>query len=379
MLAGGSAVDLDQPDRHGIPIFWGSEYGFIHENRSIIHHDIEKMRAPLLMDLNRDDWLDIAGQVEDGKIRIWWGRETGYADDDYTEIDLGRKDHLMYIKGADLNKDGWLDLVLPKRRPHQNVNTSFIYYGSVDGYSNTNRIEIEANIPYESSICDFDQDGWLDIFLPSYGTDLSGNRPSVIHWGGPQGFNVRASTEYNTFGASGSDALDYDGDGWVDLLVANHRRAGSIFEPLPHRHITSSMLYWGGPQGFSDENRWEVEAVGPSGLNLRDPGNSYDRGLYEDYISSVYEIPDGTTANQISWQAETPFGSRVEFQIRIADNEENLSESAWIGANGEDSWYTKSGATLPEINGQYIQYRARLITQNGGATPYLSRVTVQFE
>jgi hypothetical protein len=379
MIAGGSAIDLNDPDRYGIPIFWGSEQGFIHKNRSIIHHDMEMMRAPLLMDLNRDDWLDIAGQVEDGKIKIWWGNNSGYADDNYTEIDLGRKDHLMYIKGADLNKDGWLDLLLPKRRPHQDVNTSFIYYGSEGGFSNTNRTEVQANIPYESSICDFDRDGWLDIFMPSYGTDLSGNRPSVIHWGGPNGFIKKPFTEYKTYGASGSDALDYDGDGWIDLLVANHRRAGSIVEPLPHRHITASMLYWGGPKGFSDENRWEVEAVGPSGLNLRDPGNSYDRGLYEDYISSAYEIPNGADPKSISWQAETPFRSKVKFQVRVADIMQSLSESNWHGPDGQQSWYTKSGTELSKIKGRWIQYRARLMTQDGGATPYLSRVTIQFE
>jgi len=378
LLAGGDAVDLKNPDTHGIPIFWGSADGFTHTNKTLIHHDIEKMRAPLLMDLNRDNWLDIAGQVEDGKVRIWWGSEDGYDDTNYQEIDLGRKDHLMYIKGADFNKDGWLDLLFPKRIPHEAYNTSFIYFGSAAGYSNTNRTEVMANIPYECSIADFDKDGWLDIFMPSYGTDLSGNRPSVIHWGSEDGFNSRPYSEYKTYGASGSEALDYDGDGWLDLFVASHRRAGSIDFPEPHRHTTESMLFWGGPAGFSDDHRWEVEAAGPSGLNVRDPGNSYDRGLYEDYISSAYKIPAEQKPVHIVWNADTPGGTAVKFQIRLAENEAELERAGWEGPRGAATWYEKPGSITNAVHAQWLQYRARLVTPNGGQTPYLNAVRIEF-
>ena len=87
---------------------------------------------------------------------------------------------------------------------------------------------------------------------------------------------------------SAESNVDYDGDGWIDLFVVNHRKAGSIMEPLPHIHTTSSMLYWGGPNGYSDDNRSLIQGIGPSGLNLRDAGNSYDRGLYEDYFSIIF-------------------------------------------------------------------------------------------
>jgi len=379
ILVGGAALDLKNPALHGIPIFWGSERGYDLNNRQILHHDIEKMRSPLLMDLNRDGWLDIAGQVRDGEIKIWWGGEHGFTDENYSKYDLGRPDHLMYIKGADLNKDGWLDLLLPKRRPHENFNTSFIYYGSASGFSSENRTEIEANIPYENSIADFDKDGWLDIFMASYGTDLKGNRPSLLHWGSAQGFDQRPPAALYTYGAAASEALDYDGDGWLDILVANHRRAGSLDLPIPHQHTTPSMLYWGGKDGYSDKQRWEIEAAGPSGLNVRDPGNSYDRGFYEDYISSAHTEMTVLTPASISWQADTPFNSAVKFQIRMADTEDGLISASWQGPEGGGSWYEKSGQAVTGKTGRWIQYRARLLTVDGGATPYLSKVSILFE
>jgi hypothetical protein len=379
MVVGGACLDLENPAQHGIPIFWGSPNGFQHHNRTVIHHDVEKMRAPLLMDLNRDGWLDIAGQVVNGKIKIWWGKQTGFVDDNFTEIDLGREDHLMYIKAADFNKDGWLDLLLPKRQPYEAKNTSFIYYGSPDGFSNNNRIEIQSHVPYDNSIADFDHDGWLDIFLTSYGTDATGNRPSLIHWGSPNGFSDRPITELTTYGSSGSEVMDFDNDGWLDIFVANHRQAGSNDEPIPHRHITPSMLFWGSPAGFSNENRWEVMATGPSGLNNRDLGNSYDRGFYEDYISSAYKIPDGEKPVSISWQAEIPHGTSVKFQVRVSVEKSALESAGWIGAKGKDSWFVQSGSKIKGLQGNWIQYRARLMTPNGGATPYLTDVMIKFE
>jgi len=379
LLAGGDCIDLNQPDKHGIAIFWGSETGYQNSNRLILHHQREKIRAPLLMDLNRDGWLDITGQVKDGEIIIWWGAASGLSNSNYQVIDLERPDHLMYIKGADFNKDGWLDLLLPKRRPHEEHNTSFVYYGSRDGFSNSNRIEIYSNIAYENTICDFNQDGWLDIFLTSYGTDLKGNRPSVIHWGSAGGFHEKPYSLLATHGTAGSEGLDYDGDGWIDILVANHRKAGSTVEPIPHEHTTPAQLFWGGPEGFSDDRQLLVPAVGPSGLNVRDLGNSYDRGLYEDYVSSVYTIEDKLKPASISWLAEKPFDSSVKFQIRISDQRKNLKAQPWTGPDGENSWYTKSGSSIKNQSGKFIQYKARLTTDNGAATPYLETVSVTFK
>jgi len=380
MIAGGACIDLDNPEKHGFPIFWGSAQGFQHQARTVIHYKKDRIRGPLLMDLNRDSWLDIAGQVEDGKVKFWWGTENGFDNSRTSELNLGRNDHLMYIKGADFNKDGWLDLLLPHRGPPEGKEiTSFIYYGSPRGFSNDHRTEIPCFVPYQNSIADLNKDGWLDIFLTSYGGEVSGNKPSLIYWGSPKGFLKKPRTELPTHGSSGSETADYDGDGWLDILVSNHRRAYPYNIAEPHRHITPSLLYWGSPDGFSPDNRLELEAIGPSGMNLRDLGNSYDRGLYEDYISSAYKIESGLNPSQIDWIAETPYGTRVNFQIRSANNLRDLDKTEWYGDSGKDSWFIKSGSKIQKIKGKFIQYKARLITSNGGPTPYLEEVKIYFE
>ncbi|MDQ7817982.1 MAG: VCBS repeat-containing protein [Melioribacteraceae bacterium] len=378
ILGSGLCIDLENPDKNGFPIFWGSEKGYSIKNRTVLYALGSRMRGPLLMDLNNDGWLDITGQVEDGKIRFWWGDKDGFTNERFNDLDLGRKDHLMYIKGADINNDGWLDLFLPNRgEPDGRLSSSLILFGSEKGFSIDNTAEIPTYVPYQNSFADINKDGWLDLFVTSYGGEVKGNRPSLLYWGSKDGYKTKP-VEIETYGSSGSEILDFDGDGWLDILITNHRKSGSYNEPQPHRHICPTLLYWGGPNGFSKENRSEFMAVGPSGLNLRDPGNSYDRGLYEDYFSSVYKIPENESPAKIKWEAETPHGTSIHFQIRVADDESSLEKSDWMGSEGKHSWFTESGSQIHNIKGKFIQYRARLISPNGAATPYLSNVEINF-
>jgi len=384
ILAGGRCEDSNDPGKFGFPIFWGSPHGFRRSALTVFSTESQEIvRAPLLMDFNRDGWLDIAAQRQvkgkpGGPVVIWWGAENGFSDDRTFTIDLGEPLALMYLKGADFDRDGWLDLLVPNRGTGGiEEKPSYICYGSPTGFSDERREAIMGTTPYDNAVADFDRDGWLDIFLCSYGA-VEGNAPSLIYWGSDQGFGKRPRTELPTYGSSGAEALDYDGDGWLDLLIANHRQGGYTDRPIPHRHRTVSMLYWGGPKGFSPERRLEIPAIGPSGLNVRDPGNSYDRGLYEDYFSSPHEGQTDERPESIEWSAETPHGTAVHFQLRAAQTREELESASWVGPRGPNSWYTHSGARVRGIRGRWVQYRARLITPNGGATPYLTRVSVQF-
>lgn len=381
ILSGGIDMDPADPSRVGFPIHWGSADGFLRKNRSVVPSTRDKTRGPLLADLDQDGWLDVAAQEVDGTITIWSGSAKGYGSDRRQVIDLERPDLLMYIQAADLNRDGWLDLLLPQRgSPDGTEGTSLIYFGSPKGFSNDRRDQIPSYVGYQNSIADLDRDGWLDIVLMAYGGEVSGNRPSLIYWGGELGFMDRPRSELPTYGSSGSLTLDFDGDGWLDIFITNHRQSGSTLEPFPHRHNTVSMLYWGGPQGFAPERRLDIPARGPSGLNLRDPGNIYDRSHYEYYQSNAQRIPPGEKPVAIDWTAETPFDTSVRFQIRAAATESKLEDTAWVGGAGPGSWWTAPGIIdLKNDKASWIQYRVRLMSPNSAGSPILSRVALYFD
>jgi hypothetical protein len=130
------------------------------------------------------------------------------------------------------------------------------------------------------------------------------------------------------------------------------------------------MLYWGGPDGFSPQRRWEVIGNGPHAMNIRDVGNAYDRGLYEDYISPAHQIAEGQRPTALKWDADTPLGTAVRFAVRYAPSPDGIEKSAW---NDVDK-----GSLNPPGDARFMQYRARVITPNGGPTPYLRSVTVTF-
>jgi len=69
----------------------------------------------------------------------------------------------------------------------------------------------------------------------------------------------------------------------------------------------------------------------------------------------------------------------VHFQIRVADSEKAIEKAEWQGPEGKNSWYTKPGSDIKGLKGSFMQYRARLITPNGAATPYLTSVEFAFK
>jgi hypothetical protein len=56
-----------------------------------------------------------------------------------------------------------------------------------------------------------------------------------------------------------------------------------------------------------------------------------------------------------------------------------LGSAQWTGPKGPDDWFTASDSKIENVTGKWIQYRARLITPNGGATPYLTSITIAFK
>lgn len=62
-----------------------------------------------------------------------------------------------------------------------------------------------------------------------------------------------------------SFAADLDDDGRIDLVVANHRAAGS--------HQAESAIWWNGPDGFNPSRCTALPTLGPHGMCSVPPRN----------------------------------------------------------------------------------------------------------
>jgi hypothetical protein len=364
-------------DPKGAFIYWGSPEGYVVTERTEL--PTGPTGTGLIADINRDGHLDLLMRTKDQVTGVFWGDGTrNYGDNRVTIIPESKG--AGSAEAADLNRDGYLDLILTRSSQASRRAMSHIYWGNEKGeYSADNRQPFETEGIIVVTVADVDQDGWLDLVCPNYNTGSSRSTLSRIFMGGPDGVKAERMFVLPTNSGTGSMVADFNRDGYSDVLFVCHRSEGD-----PNKigdfgdHLTDSFLYWGGPNGFSVENRLGVPAEGPHQDSVVDLGHIYDRRLEWKYTSSAHNY-GGAIPRDIAWQSQQPYGSRVLLQIRTAASEEGLEDAPWSGPSGAGTYYEHPSSVLqPAASHSWIQYRATLRSPYGAASPALEEVTIVF-
>lgn len=359
-----------------IYIYWGESDGYATAQRTQLPG--AGMGLPLAADLNDDGNLDIIVPGGGDGAWIYWGDGTrNYSPD--RRYDVPDCKGVSSSEVADMNRDGYLDLLLMRRG--ENV-ASYVYYGNEKGeFSADRRNEFKPNDTQGVTVADIDKDGWPDAVAGRYKDGGSRATMSRVYWGSPNGLSEDKILELPTNSGTGSQVADYNGDGYNDLLLYCHRSEGSPNKPgMFGDHVTDSFLYWGGPHGFSFDRKDLIPGRGVHYDGGADIGNIYDRGFEFDYISPPHEYGGDRRGMRIDWKATTPHGSHVKLQIRTASDEEMLVKAPWVGLEGEGSFFETPGSRLdtPAAH-SWIQYRAVLVSPNGAVSPVLDEVSLRFQ
>ena len=135
--------------------------------------------------------------------------------------------HYLGMQGiwADYDNDGWPDLYVTN-----DGGPNYLYHNRHDGTFEEVGLQLGAALSLEGEeragmgvdFGDFDRDGRLDIFVTNFSQE-----PDALFWNqGPKGFTdvaPSAGIARPTFMPVGWGAafLDFDNDGWLDLIVAN--------------------------------------------------------------------------------------------------------------------------------------------------------------
>jgi hypothetical protein len=163
---------------------------------------------------------------------------------------LDRKRFIIETNGAgvallDYDNDGWLDaLVLSGTRladtgradrewARGQAPTNRLYRNRHDGtFADVTERAGLRRTAWSSSVCvgDYDNDGWLDMFVTAYGTNVLYHN---VH-GRFEDVTARAGLPASgTRWGSGCTFVDYDRDGRLDLFVANYLRFDLATAPEP--------------------------------------------------------------------------------------------------------------------------------------------------
>ena len=213
----------------------------------------------------------------------------------------------------------------------------------------------------ECSAADLNGDGHLDLFFANW----AGNEgfegplvPSYIYWGSPNGYSEDNRTDLPSVNGVGSSILDLNKDSFLDIVINN--TGGEL-----------SSVYWGGQEGYSEENRLELESFAVFPTNMRDFGNIYNRTFSDTYVSSVFDAEAEVRWLSCSWQVETQFGDSVEIQLR-----------AGLTPNPDDNWgkwtSVENGTPISDsVVGRYTQYRA-IFNYGNFSRPALSEVRIEY-
>ncbi len=360
-------------DNPFIKVFHGSEDGFSEKNSTLIKMEFEgkeykEIRFLALADLNNNGYLDlILPLIDSDESFVLFGSSEGFSFDNCQKFNIR---HACNAKVADLNGDGFPDLIFgghtpSASRPHDSF--TGIYWGSEKGFKEERRSSIPCNAVNSIAVADFNNNGQLDLFLGAYEDGRYRDIDSYIYWNQGGVFKPGSRTALRTHAVSGNVAADFTERGWIDLAVANHKVFG--------KHISYSTIWQNGPEGFNARNTYNLPSMGIHGMGNVDIGNIMDRSPNEYYISIPYEA-DGSI-HSISWEGDIPAKTWVKAQFRTADTKEKLETSPWMGPTGKYSWFTK-GQKVDSyyFSGRWKQYKLQIGAFNSLSSPRISRVVV---
>jgi hypothetical protein len=272
---------------------------------------------------------------------------------------------------ADLNGDGWLDLIatsygLPGTL-HYDFGT-YLFWGSPNSFDPTNAQRLPGFAGCGINVADYDADGYLDVFVPNYKlTETRESISSFLFWGSVEGYSELNRTDLMIDSGHAAVSADFNGDGRIDLAVGAHSRDGD--------HTTHSRVYYNDARRFANPGLERLPTIGPHYMYGVDVGNLYDRSYRQTYRSSVFRWQGPRSRASLSYVGRTFGECRLEFSVRSAPTPRELDRQPWSPLSATLGGESQQRFGI-DTHDRCLQYQAAFISDNGDRYPILDKVTV---
>ncbi len=290
-------------------VYYGGPDGFTPKRRTAL--PTIGCADPTAADLDGDGWVDLvfsnryrggtpSTDTYSNDSYVYWGGAEGYS----TERRLGLPTiGAARSRVADINRDGRNDVVFANGvTEFFFVNHSYVYWGTDEGWGEHSRTELTSVFPEGLAVGDMNGDGNTDVFFTSWMCVLYCGDASNIYWGDLAG-NLGDDLFQLPEATGGTDAqlADLDEDGFVDIVLSN----GGV--EWDTSFADTSYVYWGGVSGFSEERRTLFDTTAASEAAVRDLDGD---GWLDIVFASHYEPSDGgPEVSQIYWGSASGFDS----------------------------------------------------------------------
>ncbi len=269
-------------------------------------------------DLDQDGWVELIFP----KGWIYQGGPDGFDPERRKDIDTKASS----VAVADLNRDGYLDLVLASGNAYGSGPRSqgTIRWGGSNGLSPERQTQfaLSARLPSAGTIADLNRDGHLDLIF----TDVDSENLDLF-WGNSEAeYGKKQRQHLKIHSASTVEIADLNADGWLDLVM------GAVYDPQRFgRPMRRTTLLWGGSKGFSLESALTLEAYESEEQSVAD----LNRDGYLDIVMTNYH---GYTTRSIPvfvyWGG--PNGSYSESQRTELHGESTLAQT--VADFNQDGW-----------------------------------------
>lgn len=285
-----------------LQLYWGGKEGFSPARRVDIPFrsgyestcaDFNRDGFPDLLSLNSQHAGAAARNDPQRGVNLFWGGATGF---DFTRRrTVLPESNLGTSNTADLDRDGYLDLVLGAFDAPAGTGPTkvIVRYGNAQGFGR--RVEIQCDGRSTGScIADFNGDGWLDIAATSTYKDLV-----RIFWGSPDGFDPEKQAQLEVPYAISLESADLNNDGRLDLVV------GAYHDTNTREHDPGIAIFWGSNTGFHNWDSQRLPAWAPVGPCVAD----WDRDGYLDLFVPNYlgETMRGGVPSYLYWGGKDGF------------------------------------------------------------------------